>query len=78
MGRTVKIAGTNKIGDSTQLYKIGTKWYKDKQHYINILKSSDVSYRIVLDLLEADKGCLFSDNIKNKIVKLLESELITK
>ena len=78
MGRTVKIAGTNEIGDSTQLYKIGTKWYKDKQHYINILKSSDVSYRIVLDLLEADKSCLFSDNIKNKIVKLLESELVTK
>ena len=70
MGRTVKIAGTNEIGDSTQLYKIGTKWYKDKQHYINILKSSDVSYRIVLDLLEADKGGLFSNNIKNKIVAI--------
>lgn len=78
MGRMVKIAGTNDVGDSTQLYKIGTKWYRDKQHYINILKSSNISYETVLDLLEEDRSCLFSDNIKNKIIKLLESELTSK
>lgn len=75
MGRIVKIAGTNEIGDSNQLYKIGTKWFKNKEHYINTLKSSDLSYQIVLDLLESDKNCLFSDNVKTKIIKLLENEL---
>lgn len=39
MGRMVKITGTNEIGDSNQLYKIGTKWFKNKEHYINTLKS---------------------------------------
>ncbi len=75
MGRMVKIAGTNESGDSTQLYKIGTKWFRNKEHYINILKSSNISYQVVLDLLESDKNCLFSDNVKTKIVKLLENEL---
>lgn len=68
MGRMVKIAVTNEIGDSNQLYKIGTKWFKNKEHYINTLKSSDLSYQTVLDLLESDKNCLFSDNVKTKII----------
>ncbi len=75
MGRMVKIAGTNEIGDLNQLYKIGTKWFKNKEHYIITLKSSDLSYQTVLDLLESDKNCLFSDNVKTKIIKLLENEL---
>lgn len=75
MGRMVKIAGTNEIGDSNQLYKIGTKWFKNKEHYIITLKSSDLSYQTVLDLLKSDKNCLFSDNVKTKIIKLLENEL---
>lgn len=75
MGRIVKITGTNEIGDSNQLYKIGTKWFKNKEHCINTLKSSDLSYQTVLDLLESDKNCLFSDNVKTKIIKLLENEL---
>lgn len=76
MGRMVKIAGTNEIGDSNQLYKIGTKWFKNKSHYTNMLKSSNISYQTILDLLESDKNCLFSDKIKNKIVELLQTELI--
>lgn len=75
MGRMVKIAGTNEIGDSNQLYKIDTKWFKNKEHYIITLKSSDLSYQTVLDLLESDKNCLFSDNVKTKIIKLLKNEL---
>ena len=75
MGRMVKITGTNEIGDSNQLYKIGTKWFKNKEQYINTLKSSNVSYRTVLDLLESDKNCLFSNDVKTKIVKILENEL---
>mgnify|MGYP000463795593 FL=1 len=35
MGRMIKIAETNEVGDSNQLYKIGTKWFKSKTHYIN-------------------------------------------
>lgn len=71
----VKITGANEIGDSNQLYKIGTKWFKSKEQYINTLKSSNILYRTVLDLLESDKNCLFSDDVKTKIVKLLENEL---
>jgi hypothetical protein len=78
MGRMVKIAGTNEIGDLNQLYKIGTKWFKSKAHYINTLKSSNISYQTILDLLESDKNCLFSDKIKNKIVELLQIELINR
>lgn len=74
----VKIAGTNEIGDLNQLYKIGTKWFKSKAHYINTLKSSNISYQTILDLLESDKNCLFSDKIKNKIVELLQIELINR
>ena len=75
MGRMVKIAGTNEVGDSNQLYKIGAKWFTSKTHYINTLKSSNISYQTILDLLESDKNCLFSDEVKNKIIKLLENEL---
>lgn len=75
MGRKVIIAGTNESGDSSQLYKIGTKWFKDKEHYISTLNNSNMSYSTILDLLESDKNCLFSDSVKNKIVKLLQSEL---
>ena len=75
MGRMVKIANTNEVGDSSQLYKIGTKWFKDKEQYINTLKSNNISYSTILDLLESDRNCLFSDEVKNQIVKLLETEL---
>ena len=75
MGRMVKIAETNEVGDSNQLYKIGTKWFKSKTHYINTLKLSNISYQTILDLLESDKNCLFSDEINNKIIKLLDNEL---
>ena len=75
MGRMVKIAGTNEVGDSNQLYKIVTNWFKSKTHYINTLKLSNISYQTILDLLESDKNCLFSDEVKNKIIKLLENEL---
>ena len=34
-----------------------------------------ISYQTILDLLESDKNCLFSDEVKNKIIKLLENEL---
>lgn len=66
MGRMVKIAVTNEIGDSNQLYKIGTKWFKNKEHYINTLKSSDLSYQTVLDLLESDKIVYFLIMLKQR------------
>ena len=78
MGRMVKIAGTNEIGDSNQLYKIGKKWFKSKKKKKKKLKSSNISYQTILDLLESDKNCLFSDKIKNKIVELLQIELINR
>lgn len=75
MGRKVIIAGTNESGNSSQLYKIGTKWFKDKEHYVNTLKSNNISYSTILDLLESDRNCLFSDEVKNKIINLLQTEL---
>lgn len=67
MGRMVKIAGTNEVGDSNQLYKIGTKWFKSKTHYINTLKSSNISYQTILDLLESDKIVYFLMRLKTRL-----------
>ena len=75
MGRMVKIAGTNEVGDSNQLYKIGTKWFKSKTHYINTLKSSNISYQTILDFFDSDNNCKFSDEDKNNIIKIKENQI---
>ena len=74
MGRMVKCAFTGKIVDSSCLYKVGRQWFEDKDTYIRYLKSKDISYKDILELLTEDKDFIVSESTKNKIVKLLLSD----
>ena len=74
MGRMVKCAFTGKIADSSCLYKVGSQWFEDKDAYIRYLKSKDISYKDILELLTEDKDFIVSESTKNKIVKLLLSD----
>lgn len=74
MGRMVKCAFTWKIADSSYLYKVGSQWFEDKDTYIRYLKSKDISYKDILELLTEDKDFIVSESTKNKIVKLLLSD----
>ena len=71
MGRMVKCAFTGKIADSSCLYKVGSQWFEDKDTYIKYLKSKDISYKDILELLTDDKDFIVSESTKDKIVKLI-------
>lgn len=75
MGRMVKCYVTGTIIDSNNAYKIGKKWFKDKETYINYLKNKDISYQDVLSLLTEDKDCVISNQAKDKIVKIIIDDL---
>ena len=74
MGRMVKCAFTGEIADSSCLYKVGSQWFEDKDTYIRYLKSKDISYKDILELLTDDKNFIVSESTKDKIVKLLLSD----
>lgn len=74
MGRMVKCAFTGKIADSSNLHKVGKQWFEDKDTYIRYLKSKDVSYKDILELLTEDKDFIISENTKDKIIKILQSD----
>ena len=74
MGRMVKCDFTGRIADSSCLYKVGSQWFEDKDTYIRYLKSKDISYKDILELLTEDKDFIVSESTKNKIVKLLLSD----
>ena len=74
MGRMVKCAFTEKIADSSYLYKVRSQWFEDKDTYIRYLKSKDISYKDILELLTEDKNFIISESTKDKIVKLLLSD----
>ena len=74
MGRMVKCAFTGKIADSSYLYKVESQWFEDKDTYIRYLKSKDISYKDILELLTDDKDFIVSESTKDKIVKLLLSD----
>lgn len=76
MGRMVKCHATGARGDSNDFYKIGTKWFKDKNTYINYLKSKDVTYQDILSLLTEDRNMIISTSAKNKIIKIIMSNNI--
>lgn len=78
MGRMVICVTTGEKGDSSELYKIGSKWFKDKNDYIEYLKRNNVCYGDILDLLISDRNIIFKEDIKNKIVKLLHDELLNR
>ena len=74
MGRMVKCYVTGICGDSNNFYKIGTKWFKDKETYINYLKSKDVTYQDILSLLIEDKDMVISLSAKDKIIEVIMSD----
>lgn len=78
MGRMVKCCVTGNKIDSNNSCKIGTKWFKDKETYIDYLKSKDISYQDILSLLTEDRGCIVSDQAKNKIIKIIMEDLKQK
>ena len=75
MGRMVKCAFTGKIADSSCLYKVGRQWFEDKETYINYLKSKDISYEDILELLTEDRNFIISENTKNQIIKILLNDI---
>lgn len=71
MGRMVKCAFTGTIADSSCLYKVGRQWFENKDTYIEYLKSKNILCRDILELLTEDKDAIVSDDVKNKIIKIL-------
>lgn len=74
MGRMVKCAFTGEIADSSCLHKIGKQWFEDIDTYIEYLKSKDISYRDIFDLLAEDKDFIISEATKKQIIKILLSD----
>ena len=71
----VKCACTGKSADSSCLYKVGRQWFEDKETYINYLKSKDISYEDILELLTEDRNFIISENTKNQIIKILLNDM---
>ena len=61
-------------GKSEEFYKIGRNWFKDKDAYINYLKSGNVTYQDILELLTEDKNMIISSSTKDKIIELIMSD----
>lgn len=78
MSRMVKCSITGIKGDSSEFYKVGTKWFKDKETYLNHLRTKDVTYNDVLKLLTEDKNIVISSNTKNKIVQIILEDIRQK
>ena len=74
MSRMVKCRATGIHGDSDKFYKIGRDWFKDKNAYINYLKSKDVAYKDILSLLTEDKNAIISSSAKDKIIAVIMSD----
>lgn len=74
MARMVKCRATGIHGESDEFYKIGRDWFKDKNAYINYLKSGDVTYQDILELLTEDKNMIISSEAKSKIIKVIMSD----
>lgn len=60
MSRMVKCRATGICGESAKFYKIGRDWFKDKNAYINYLKSGSVIYQDISRFRRERnvKGCL--------------------
>ena len=70
----VKCHATGIRGKSEEFCKIGRNWFKDKDAYINYLKSGDVTYQGILELLTEDKNMIISSSTKDKIIELIMSD----
>ena len=76
MGRMVKCCVTGNKIDSNNSYKIGTKWFTDKDTYINYLKSKNITYQDILSLLTEDRDMIVSLSAKDKIIAIIMSDCI--
>lgn len=74
MARMVRCRATGSRGKSEEFYKIGRDWFRDKEAYINYLKSGDVTYQDILELLTEDKDMIISSSTKDKIIELIMSD----
>ena len=74
MARMVRCRATGIHGKSEEFYKIGRDWFKDKNAYINFLKSGDVTYQDILELLIEDKNMIISSSAKDKIIEVIMSD----
>lgn len=74
MPRMVKCRTTGVHGKSNEFYRIGRDWFKDKNTYINYLKSKDMTYQDVLYLLAEDKDQIISSSAKSKIIEIIMSD----
>lgn len=75
MGRMVKCCVTGNKIDSNNSYKVGTKWFTDKETYIRYLTTKDISYQDILYLLIEDKGCIVSNQAKDRIIKIIIEDI---
>lgn len=74
MARMVKCRATGICGKSDEFYKVGRNWFKDKNAYINYLKSKDIIYQNILELLIEDKNTIISSSAKDKIIEVIISD----
>ena len=70
----VKCCVTGIHGELDEFYKIGRNWFKDKDAYINYLKSKDVTYNDMLSLLTENKNTIISSFAKDKIIEVTMSD----
>lgn len=75
MGRMVKCYVTENKIDSNDSYKVGSKWFTDKETYINYLKTTNVSYQDILFLLTEDRNCIISNQAKDKIIEIIMEDI---
>lgn len=75
MGRLIKCSVTGICGDSNNFYKIGNKWFKDKETYIHYLTTKNITYQDIVSLLTEDRDCVISNATKDKIVQIIFLDL---
>lgn len=78
MSRMVKCHITGTVGDSSDFYKVGKKWFKDKRTYIAYLKSKDINYRDILNLITEDPDFIISQNAKEQIIQIILKDTQTE
>lgn len=74
MARMVQCYVTGVVGNSSEFYKIGKRWFKDKETYIKYLISKDITYKDILELLTEDKDVVLPESVKKQIIKAILNE----